>query len=216
MLEILPFYAISGTDSLLQAINLLREMNQKGTRKLPDNPPTQFIKKRWHKLIYTDEGIDIRYYELCVLSELKNALRSGDIWVQGSRQFKAFDEYLIPKDSFQTLLHNQVLPIDIDTDCKTYLANRLDLLSQELKQTNKLAKADKLPEATIRANTGLKITPLEAILPESAQALITQVASMLPHIKITELLLEVDDWTDFSQAFTHLKTEETAKDKHLL
>ena len=104
MLEILPFYATSGTDSLLQAINVLREMYQNNARKLPDNPPTQFIKPRWHKLIYTDDGIDMKYYELCVLSELKNALRSGDIWVQGSRQFKAFDEYLLPKDSFQSLI----------------------------------------------------------------------------------------------------------------
>jgi hypothetical protein len=31
---------------------------------------------------------------------LKNALRSVDIWVQGSRQFKDFDEYLIPSELF--------------------------------------------------------------------------------------------------------------------
>ncbi len=36
------------------------------------------------------------YYELCALSELKNALRSGNIWVQGSRQFKGFEDYLLP------------------------------------------------------------------------------------------------------------------------
>ena len=201
---------------LLQAINVLREMYQNNARKLPDNPPTQFIKPRWHKLIYTDDGIDMKYYELCVLSELKNALRSGDIWVQGSRQFKAFDEYLLPKDSFQSLIQTQALPIAVDADCQTYLQSRLNLLGTELKQTNKLAKADKLPEATITATTGLKITPLDAVMPESAQALITQVASMLPHIKITELLLEVDDWTGFSDEFTHLKTDETTKDKHLL
>ena len=201
---------------LLQAINVFREMYQNNARKLPDNPPTQFIKPRWHKLIYTDDGIDMKYYELCVLSELKNALRSGDIWVQGSRQFKAFDEYLLPKDSFQSLIQTQALPIAVDADCQTYLQSRLNLLGTELKQTNKLAKADKLPEATITATTGLKITPLDAVMPESAQALITQVASMLPHIKITELLLEVDDWTGFSDEFTHLKTDETTKDKHLL
>ena len=32
------------------------------------------------KLVLTDEGIDRRYYELCALSELKNALRSGDVF----------------------------------------------------------------------------------------------------------------------------------------
>src|SRR3546814_11570226 len=60
---------------------------------VPVDAPTSFIKKRWKKLVITDVGIDRRYYELCALSELKNALRSGDIWVQGSRQFKDFEDY---------------------------------------------------------------------------------------------------------------------------
>src|SRR5256885_12175508 len=46
---------------------------------------------------------DFAHYELCALSELKNALRSGDVWVQGSRQFKDFDEYLVPGEKFTTL-----------------------------------------------------------------------------------------------------------------
>lgn len=52
--------------------------------------------------------------------------------------------------------------------------------------------------------------------PESAQILITKVTSMLPTVKITELLLEVDEWTGFSNEFTHIKNDEVAKDKQLL
>ena len=37
------------------------------------------------------------------MAELKNALRSGDIWVVGSRQFKDFDDYLLPAEKFETL-----------------------------------------------------------------------------------------------------------------
>ena len=55
----------------------------------------------------TDTGIDRRYYELCALSELKNALRSGDIWVQGSRQFKDFEDYLVPPAKFASLQAGQ-------------------------------------------------------------------------------------------------------------
>ena len=53
-------------------------------------------------------------------------------------------------------------------------------------------------------------------MPEAAQALINQSAALLPHVKITELLLEVDAWTGFTQHFTHLKTGSIAKDKALL
>nr|QTX14653.1 Mobile element protein [Klebsiella pneumoniae] len=62
---------------------MLRGMNTDNARKLPADAPTGFIKPRWQKLVMTDAGIDRRYYELCALSELKNSLRSGDIWVQG-------------------------------------------------------------------------------------------------------------------------------------
>ena len=214
MLDILPLQATSSSNSLMQAIELLRAMNATDSRKLPDNLPTKFIKKRWHKLIHTDDGVDVRYYELCVLCELKNALRSGDIWVQGSRQFKAFDDYLITKAEFQKIPQGE-LPVAINPDYLSYHNQRLALLAEQLKTTNKLAKADNLPDATI-TSSGLKITPLDAVLPELAQTLITQVASMLPHIKITELLLEVDEWTGFSDEFIHLKRESSIQDKHLL
>jgi cyclopropane fatty-acyl-phospholipid synthase-like methyltransferase len=36
--------------------------------------------------------IDRRYYELCVLSELRDRLRAGDVWVVGSRRYRSFDE----------------------------------------------------------------------------------------------------------------------------
>jgi len=42
--------------------------------------------------------------------------------------------------------------------------------------------------------------------------LIDRTAMMLPHIKITELLVEVDEWTGFTRHFTHLKTGEAVKD----
>src|SRR3546814_1552386 len=84
---------------------------------VPVDAPTSFIKKRWKKLVITDVGIDRRYYELCALSELKNALRSGDIWVQGSRQFKDFEDYLVPPAKFARLKQSSELPLAVATDC---------------------------------------------------------------------------------------------------
>lgn len=53
-------------------------------------------------------------------------------------------------------------------------------------------------------------------MPDTAQALIDQTAIILPHVKITELLLEVDEWTGFTRHFAHLKSGDLAKDKNLL
>jgi hypothetical protein len=47
---------------------------------------------RWSRYVTGPEGIDRRYYEFCAMAELKNALRSGDVSVVGSRQFRAFED----------------------------------------------------------------------------------------------------------------------------
>jgi TnpA family transposase len=214
-LDVLKLRAAPAAKGVLDAIDVLRDMNNDNARKVPADAPTAFIKPRWAKLVLTDDGIDRRYYELCALSELKNALRSGDVWVQGSRQFKDFDEYLLPAEKFATLKLASELPLAVSTDCDQYLHDRLELLEQQLTTVNRMAAANNLPDAII-TESGLKITPLDAAVPETAQALIDQSAMLLPHLKITELLMEVDEWTGFTRHFTHLKTSDTAKDKTLL
>lgn len=166
-LSVLKLRAAPTAKSVLDAIDVLRGMNAENARKVPADAPTSFIKNRWAKLVITNEGIDRRYYELCALSELKNALRSGDVWVQGSRQFKDFDEYLVPVEKFINLKLASELPLAIATDCDQYLHDRLELLEAQLKAVNHLATANDLPDAII-TESGLKITPLDAAVPDTA------------------------------------------------
>ena len=81
----------------------MRELNEIAARHVPDVAPIGFIRRRWQPYVFETEGINRRFYELCVLSEMSNALRSGDLWVVGSRQFKDFDEYLLTVDIFAQL-----------------------------------------------------------------------------------------------------------------
>ncbi len=214
-LAVLALRVAPAAQGVLDAIEVLRAMNAENARVVPADASKEFIKPRWAKLVLTEAGIDRRYYELCALSELKNALRSGDIWVQGSRQFKDFDEYLVPVAKFAGLKQAGELPLAVTADCEQYLHERLSLLGEQLVVVNRMAAASELPGAII-TESGLKITPLDAAVPDAAQALIDQTASMLPHIKITELLMEVDDWTGITRRFTHLKSGDRVEDRTLL
>jgi hypothetical protein len=100
MLAALSMKAAPAALDLLAGVDVLKDMNARQARKVPDDAPTSFVRKRWENLVRTPDGLDRRFYELCVLTELKNALRSGDIWVQGSRQFKDFEDYLLPPQRF--------------------------------------------------------------------------------------------------------------------
>ena len=211
-LDVLKIQATPSSKDILAGIEVLRRLNAENTRKLPDDTPTSFVKKRWKDVVFKGKDIDRRYYELCLLSELKNVLRSGDVWVEGSRQFKDFNTYLIPLEKFNELKQNQALP---QMGCTQYLNERLALLEKRLAHINKLAAENSLPDATITA-TGLKITPIETSVPKNAKPFVDKATALLPRVKITELLLEVDQWTNFTEHFMHLKSNEIAEDKTLL
>ncbi len=70
---------------MLGAIKVPRGMIADNACKVAENVPIDFIKVRWKPLVLTDDGINRRYSEICVLSELKNALHSGDTWDASAR-----------------------------------------------------------------------------------------------------------------------------------
>lgn len=216
LLEALTMKAAPAARDLLAGIEVLKDMNKRQARKVPDDAPTSFVRKRWESLVFTPEGLDRRFYELCVMSELKNSLRSGDIWVQGSRQFKDFEEYLLPASRYKTLREESSLGLAVETNSERFLESRLALLESELATVERLAAADELPDAEITSSGGLKVTPLDNAVPEEVDGLMQQVYSRLPHLKITELLLDVDSWTGFTKHFRHLKSGEESEDQHLL
>jgi hypothetical protein len=81
------------------------------------------------------------------------------------------------------------LGISVNTDFERYINQRLAQLEESLNTVNMLAESNELPDAII-TNNGLKITPFDAIFPENAQSLVQNTATLLPHVKITELLID--------------------------
>ena len=208
--------AASTAQDLLAGVEVIKKMNANQVRKVPDDAPTSFVRKRWKSLVKTPDGLDRCFYELCVLSELKNSLRSGDIWVQGSRHFKDFEEYLLPTSHFKLQNEQKELGLAIETDCELFLESRLAKLEQKLATVEKLAADQELPDAIITDKGHLKITPLDNAVPNESEALLKQVYRLLPHLKITELLLEVNKWTGFTSRFKHLKSGEDVDNQHML
>jgi hypothetical protein len=84
-------------------------------------------------------------------------------------------------------------------------------MEQRLAEIADKAARDALED--VRINDGaLKVTPLKAVTPEEAEVLTDRLYDMLPGVRITELLAEVDHWTGFSAAFTHLQSGLPAED----
>ncbi len=199
----------------MRAIATLRATNRSGATGLPKTAPTGFVRQRWAPYVLTGNTIDRRHYELCVLSELRDRLRAGDVWVAGSRQYRSFEARLISAETSQELQQTGTLPIAVEPDFEQFIASRQALLGKRLKAVDACAAAGKLPEVTI-TNGVLKIAPIEKSTSPEAEALANRLYAMLLRIRITDLLAEVATWPLFPDCFTHLRTGETAADSRIL
>ena len=160
-------------------------------------------------------GIDRRHYELCVLSELRDRLRAGDVWVTGSRQYRSFEERLISADTLAEMQAAGTLPVAAEQDFERFIEGRRALLDDRLRAVNDCAKGGLLPDVTLE-NGVLRIAPIEKSTPSEAEALAERLYAMLPRVRITDLLAEVATWTLFPDCFTHLRTGEAAADPRVL
>lgn len=214
-LDAFDFEGVPACASLIRAIMMLRDVNRSGVG-LPKSAPTGFVRQRWAPYVLLAGGtIDRRHYELCVLSELRDRLRAGDVWVSGSRQYRSFEERLISAETLKELQQGGTLPISGEHDFEQFIASRQTLLDERLQVVDAQATAGRLPDVTV-TNGVLKIAPIEKATPPEAEVMVARLYAMLPRIRITDLLAEVAGWTDFPNCFTHLRTGEVAADSRIL
>ena len=150
-----------------------------------------------------------------MLSELRDRLRAGDVWIAGSRQYRSFEDRLISAETLRELQQAGTLPVAADPDFDQFIAARQALLEERLKVVDAHAAAGKLAQVTI-SNGVLKIAPIEKSTPPEAEVLAARLYAVLPRIRVTDLLAEVAGWTLLPDCFTHLRTGETAADSRIL
>jgi TnpA family transposase len=146
---------------------------------------------------------------------LRDRLRAGDVWVNGSRQYRSFEERLVSAQTVQDLLQAGTLPLAVEPDFGNFITARQALFDARLKTVDARAAAGRLSDVTITDGV-LKIAAVQKSTPPEAEVLAARLYAMLPRIRITDLLAEVAGWTLFPDCFTHLRTGETAADKRIL
>ena len=201
-LDILDFKSTEGKESLIQGIKLLKEINKTGKRKVPSDAPTNFISKRWEKYVFeNDKNINRHYYEMAILSELREHIRSGDISILGSRQHMDFEDYLLSKSEWSQKKYN--IKIDISLSYDEFLKERNLALNERLKWISK--NIDNLEDISIH-NGKISIARLEREIPEEAKILSSKLYKLIPKIKLTNLIIDIANLTNFHEEFIHAST----------
>ncbi|MDW4115585.1 Tn3 family transposase [Staphylococcus saprophyticus] len=208
LLGSLEFRSTKSAKPLLVALDTIRELNESGKRKVPDGSPLDFVPKRWQKHVFDDEGnINRQYYEMAALTELKNYIRSGDVWVEGSRLHKDFEEYLVSKDDWDRAKVTGT-NIAVDVNFEQYIQERYDVLNTKLQWISK--NIDKIDSINIKKQK-IHVERLQADTPEESRNFSLSLYKILPRVKLTDLLMEVAEWTGFEKSFVHASSNQSPK-----
>ena len=82
----LPFAAKQGSEHLTQAADIIRKLDVGDLKKLPSAAPTNFVPKELRRALKDEHGnINRNTWEMGLALAIKDALRSGDLYLPQSR-----------------------------------------------------------------------------------------------------------------------------------
>jgi Tn3 transposase DDE domain len=173
-------------------------------RWLPGFSPSAFVDNAWrpHVVDSSRGRLDRRAYELCAAYELRSALRSGRLWVPGSRRHADPSSLLLPDEQWQRARASFAVTVERPLD----VSERLDALGKEQSELlQRLAdERDATTEACL-ADDGLVVAEPDTA-DQDAGRLRKLIEPRLPELDLPELLIEVDGWTGFTEHLVPLSS----------
>jgi TnpA family transposase len=212
VLSVIDFQGGPGTADLMAALAVLKELNKSGARKVPAGAPDSFVPTRYAEYLAKarrdeDETAYRHYWELCAVLALRDGLRSGDVYVPGSRRYADPATYLYTPDQWAPKQGDYCRLVGKPASAADALEQGREELHTALEAMEKtLASAlpDEVGKVRLDAGDHLVIPKLTAEdIPAEARELKEELASMLPFAPIASLLIELDGRTGFLACFTH-------------
>jgi len=208
ILGALTFAASVAPSEILTAAQLLQTMNAEGRRHVPDDAPTGFIAARWRPYLDTarqdaNEKRFKHYWELCVLLGLQGALRSGEIWVKGSRRYANPASYLIPPDVWE---RDRAELLKLTGKPATFVERLVEIEAEIARYLDDLEALLADPDGPVSINDAgeLHLHPLTAEVVDPAVLIERDgVVARVPVVPLTEVLIKTDGEIHWSRHFTH-------------
>lgn len=171
--------------------------------------PRDFLRRtsKWHRHLDSQDPGDKRLWEVAACFHLRDAFRSGDVWLKQSKRYGDLKRMLVPAT---VAAENAGLAVPLDPE--TWLADRHAQMEIGLQQLSKAAKNGAIPGGAIKDGV-LSLRRLQTKTPSDAADLLFDLYKRVPDTRITDIMLEVDEATGLTDAFTHLRTGAPPKDK---
>jgi hypothetical protein len=116
-----------------------------GLRGLGERP-VGFLRRssKWHRHLNAEDGDGHRLWEVAVLFHLRDAFRSGDIWVPHSRRYSDLKQALVPAEAVKDMPR-----LAVPLDPEAWLADRKARMTEGLTRLAKAARDGAIPGGSI-------------------------------------------------------------------
>jgi hypothetical protein len=161
---------------------------------------------KWRPLFRAADTDQERLWVVAVLCQLRDAFRSGDIWLPHSRRHADMKQALV------SIGAARAMGLSMPLEPEVWMADRKRRLEDGLERLAKAVRSKTLPSGVIEDGV-LRVERLEADVPEEASDLVLDFYRRLPEARITDILTEVENDTGFTESFTHLHTGAPCRDK---
>jgi len=194
----LPFLAEKGNEAIMQAIELIKKVDSGAIKSLPDDAPTEFIDYKIKNALQTQDGtLQRNLWEVGVAMAIKDAFRSGNIFISHSNKHVSFWELVYNKEQWEKEKPDAYQKLNLSQDAKKQVANLVAKFHTTAKKASRNFGLDgfaKIVNGKLKLHKKDKYDP-----PPEVKRLQTIINSYLPKIKIEQLLIEVDKMTGFTR-----------------
>jgi TnpA family transposase len=199
------FEATPAGRPVLAAWEFLRDHNGAPKKRWID-APIAGMTASWRKVVIDEhDRVNPRAYTFWVLEQMWEAIRRHDIYVVGSERYDDPRSQLLQGSAWETVRPQVLRTLDWSSraeEALAYLEEELD--AAYCRTATRWSDNSAVRLDSFAGRERLILTPLDRLEePDSLQSLRDRVQGLLPHPDLPELLLEVNRWTDFADAFTH-------------
>jgi len=199
----LNFKGSAGCEPLLSAISLAKSLDASNKKKLPKDAPISFVPVGWRKVLTKDDGtLDRRVWDIALALAIRDTLRSGDLHLAESRKHVSFWNLVYDEQKWEKEKTKAYASLALPSKANDLFA---DIKNEYIESLEKAKK--ELSGNTVFTITDGKIhlkKPDALEIPEGTKQLRAAIESNIRHIRIEDLLQEVDRACAFTREFRPL------------
>jgi len=203
----LPWVSDQSNSLLIKAIQLLRQLDSGAIKKLPKDTPYHFIAGKFQTALFDEnKSFNRALWEMGVAIALRDALRSGDLYLTESKQHVSFWGLLYGEVAWNNNKAHAYRELNLPTpkEALSALKNKFSASLRTATQQFEWDDFARIENSTLRLRKDDKLD-----IPNGIKTIQKVIDSSLPKIRIEQLLMEVDKITGFSQCFTPLADHKT-------